>query len=336
MNTRIQTLRGALAASSLCLFGMTPALAGNPVSAGFDYVVRERFALPPLGTGLGAEAGELYTNPIPAPETENAFIQPATWTVDFDACVSTGAIAEYRWTVDGNFPVTETGCADFTFEFDTLGAHLVSLTVVDALMNEATTPLQIDVQDFLIVVLGDSVASGEGVPDVPIAQLDIDAADGAQSDFDAVQISADSASAALQQAIEDLAQQQLDVDAVFGFQQGYLDAIAADDACSGFEECLSTAAMLVAAATAFVQGLDDLGLFGIDIDDLTSISNALEGLITAATTIRDDAQSASDAAQAILASAESHLDAALAALEPTWRNRRCHRSALSGSVQAAR
>ncbi|MFP8881363.1 MAG: hypothetical protein VCE43_18935 [Myxococcota bacterium] len=333
MNGRLQNVLGALAASGLCLFGMTPALAGNPVSAGFDYVVRERFALPPLGTGLGAEAGVLYTNPIPAPETENAFIQPATWTVDFDACVSMGAIAEYRWTVDGNFAGTETGCADFTFEFDILGAHLVSLTVVDAQMNEATTPLQIDVQDFLIVVLGDSVASGEGVPDVPIAQLDIDAADGAQSDFDVAQISADSASAALQQAIEDVA----DVDAVFGLQQGYLDAIAADDACSGIAECISTAAMLVAAATAFVQGLDDLGLFGIDIeDDPTSISNALEGLITAAMTIRDDAQSASDAAQAILASAESDLDAALAALEPTWRNRRCHRSALSGSVQAAR
>lgn len=316
MSAKLRNVLGALAASGMCFFGTTPALAGNPVSASFDYVVRERFALPPLGTGLGAEAGELYTNPLPATGSENAFIQPATWAVDFDACASTGTIAEYRWTIDGDLVATEAGCADFSFAFGALGAHGVSLTVVDSLMNEATTPLQIDIQDFLIVALGDSVASGEGVPDVPIAQLDIDAADAFQSAFDAAEISADSASETLQLAILDLVTVQSDVSDVLQLQQDYLDAIAANDSCS-LPECIGTAAQLAVATSDFLQGLGDLGLFDLDIDDAMSVSDALNGLITAATTTRDDAQSASDAAEALVVTAELDLEGALAALEPT-------------------
>ncbi len=335
MSAKLRNVLGALAASGMCCFGTTPARAGNPVSASFDYVVRERFALPPLGTGLGAEAGELYTDPLPAAGSEKAFIQPATWAVDFDACASTGAIVEYRWTIDGDLVASEAGCADFSFAFGALGAHGVSLTAVDSLMNEATTTLQIDIQDFLIVALGDSVASGEGVPDVPIAQLDIDAADAFQSAFDAAEISADSASETLQLAILDLAGVQSDVSDVLQLQQDYLDAVAAHASCS-LLECIGTAAQLAVATSDFLQGLGDLGLFDLDLADMASISDALNGLITAATTTRDDAQSASDAAEALVVTAELDLEGALAALEPTWRNRRCHRSALSGPVQAAR
>lgn len=335
MSASLRSVFGSVAAIGLCLFGMTPAFGGVPVSAGFDYVVRERFALPPLGTGLGARAGELYTDPVPAVGSERAFIQPATWFVDFDACASTGGIAEYRWTVDGEFAAAEAGCADFSFGFDVLGVHRVSLSVVDSLMNEATTALQIDIRDYLIVALGDSVASGEGVPDVPIAQFDIDAANAAQNDFDAAERVADSASETLEISILDLAQVESDVSDLLRLQQDYLDAIAANDDCSALD-CIDTALLLTAATTEFPQGLDDLSLFGLDIDDLTSISNALSGLIAAATTSRDDAQSASDTAEQAVVTAESDLERALAALEPVWRNRRCHRSSLSGPVQAAR
>lgn len=338
MSVSIRSLTVAGAAACLLLFPSAASRAGVPPTAAFDYSVKERFALPPLGTGLGAEAGEIYTDPVPALGMENAFIDPAAFEVDFDACGSMGLIDQYHWNIDGNPAGTETGCADFSFAFTTLGMHTVSLTVVDSLQNEGTTARAIDVRDWLIVALGDSVASGEGVPDLPIGQQALDLAGSAQMSFDDAQSTADAALLTLQDAIGDLAQLQADVNAALALQQEFVDAIDANDSCGNPIECLATAAALVTATDDFVQALADLGLDitdPVELADPFNISATLDGLIATAIMRRDAAQSASDSAQALLAVAQADLDGALAALEPTWRNRRCHRSALSGQVQAA-
>ena len=70
------------------------------------------------------------------------------------------------------------------------GSFSVSLTVVDAGVGQANTTADVAVQDWLIVSLGDSYASGEGAPDVLIAQVDIDAANVAQGDLDLAEAAA--------------------------------------------------------------------------------------------------------------------------------------------------
>jgi hypothetical protein len=189
------------------------------------------------------------------------------------------------------------------------------------------------------VALGDSYASGEGAPDLPIGQLDLDAADAAQAAFVDAQSDASDALVLLQNAMGSIAQLQSEVGAVLTLHQEFLDAVAAEASCGDPLDCFAAAAALITATANLVQGLADLGLDitdPLELADAFTVSSALDGLSAAATMLRDDAQNASDTAQGLLADAQSDLDGALAALEPTWRNRRCHRSALSGQVQAAK
>jgi hypothetical protein len=90
------------------------------------------------------------------------------WTVELSvaepACAG-GAVI--RWAVDGN-PVEPKRVADCRFEhsFPAEGSYAVRIDIALAGRRLSETQ-QVVVQDWLIVSLGDSVASGEAVPDVP-------------------------------------------------------------------------------------------------------------------------------------------------------------------------
>lgn len=82
-----------------------------------------------------------------------------------DACAAAGA---FEWRIDET-PVTPSrlGTCEFSLPVAT-GAHSVSLTVrIGDTTYSATREVQLD--DLLIVSIGDSVASAEGNPDVPAA-----------------------------------------------------------------------------------------------------------------------------------------------------------------------
>ena len=73
----------------------------------------------------------------------------------------------YRWQWNGNnsgFKKSCTGVLDFPKE----GIHFVTLTARYADNTEETWQLPVEVKDFLVVVIGDSSASGEGSPDIKL------------------------------------------------------------------------------------------------------------------------------------------------------------------------
>ena len=154
------------------LYVLPNALPVDPVTADFDWTMPDRLLLEDDDGPVifDHNDGEIYL----APGVE---IDPvAGWRVDFDACASVDAarIDSYLWTIDGGALglVEATACDEFSFYFPDEGEYEVSLTVVDEPTLESSTVVHtVDVRDFLIVSIGDSVASGEGNPDIPSSCL---------------------------------------------------------------------------------------------------------------------------------------------------------------------
>lgn len=324
---------GATAAHAIGVLGFV--LAGEPalaqsVSASFDYAVPERFAIPALvGGGAAPDAGEVYTS---------APISPAAWTVDFDACASTGPIVAYEWRIDGQLADSVTACDGFSHAFPAEGTYDVSLSVRDAGSGADTVSIQVVVEDWLIVALGDSYGSGEGVPDVPVPQSQLDLAHAKQTAQNSAQAARD---AAVQSYLTSLSQYQATVaqlDAALAAQTAYLNALAARDATCPLPvvACAQANAALVAATANFVAALADIGLSNLDVVQTTSIRTAISNLRALATAALDLARGARDAAEAALQAARNEAEAALAALTPVWQNQRCHRSSKSWQVETAK
>lgn len=92
-------------------------------------------------------------------------LNPGAFSVRFDACASLAATT-YSWSI-GSSPLGTSGsCAGFTAELPQ-GTQRVTLTVTGANgALSAAVAHDVRVKDFLIVSIGDSVASGEGNPEV--------------------------------------------------------------------------------------------------------------------------------------------------------------------------
>jgi len=105
--------------------------------------------------------------PVPVVTPNAAYIHSPQRLVQFDACPTPSGrptpAAAYAWRIDA-LPPVQAGCR-YDYTFSTLGRHRVGLTVTAA-DAAAVTVQTIDLTDYLIVSLGDSYASGEGVPDV--------------------------------------------------------------------------------------------------------------------------------------------------------------------------
>ena len=127
--------------------------------AKFDWSMPARFGKDSDGGGL-----------IDYFETLEA-ASPSTWPVHLNACGSVapgGLIAEYLWTIDGVEQGAQSSCNGFTYGFPAEGAYQVQLTVTSRAGEQVAKSMEVVVQDWLIVSLGDSYASGQGVPDIPI------------------------------------------------------------------------------------------------------------------------------------------------------------------------
>jgi len=105
--------------------------------------------------------------PVPVVTPTADYIHSLQRLVHFDACPSPSGQgapnAAHAWRVDAAPPV-QAGCR-YDHTFASLGPHRVELTVTTG-GAAAVTVQTIDLRDHLIVSLGDSYASGEGVPDV--------------------------------------------------------------------------------------------------------------------------------------------------------------------------
>lgn len=138
------------------------------LTAVFDWSMPDRLGQDDNRDGLM----DYYTTSI----SDNLPEQPLVmerWRVDFDACDSVPgnrAIAQYLWKIDGNEQRAVVKCDGFSYDqFPGEGTYEVTLTVVDADGREASQVATVVVQDWLILSFGDSYASGEGVPDIPLA-----------------------------------------------------------------------------------------------------------------------------------------------------------------------
>ena len=113
-----------------------------------------------LDAFVSSSESELAKNP-------NAVL-PETWRVDFDACDSTGATA-FEWHEadrnDVHFHIGDKACKAWG-EFPEENDYNVVLTTRGPGGSDSII-LPVRVQDFLIVSIGDSYGSGEGVPDRP-------------------------------------------------------------------------------------------------------------------------------------------------------------------------
>ena len=98
-------------------------------------------------------------------------VSPPGWTVHLNACGSTvpgASISEYIWTIDSVQQDAQSSCDGFSYRFPSEGTYQVTLTVESGAGETATLTSELIVQDWLIVSLGDSYASGQGVPEIPI------------------------------------------------------------------------------------------------------------------------------------------------------------------------
>jgi hypothetical protein len=123
--------------------------------AAFTWRMEDRF---------GSSRADFAPVPVVTPTAE--YIHAPQRLVHFDACPASGQSApgaSYVWRIDGAAPV-EAGCR-YDYTFAALGTHRVELTVMTG-GAAAVTGQTIVLRDHLIVSLGDSYASGEGVPDV--------------------------------------------------------------------------------------------------------------------------------------------------------------------------
>jgi len=157
---RRSLIAAMIVAGMLAGLGIPPAASAADVSAQFDWVMPER-------THWNNEYGSVD---VSAPS--RAYLSPTSWPVTLDACASGGAPIAMRFdiqlpdrveTIDR--PWTSASCTvDFTFPH--LGYFPTTLTVRSIFGETSVSSKTVIVRDFLVVSMGDSLASGEGNPDV--------------------------------------------------------------------------------------------------------------------------------------------------------------------------
>ena len=103
--------------------------------------------------------------PVPRYDPDALMIPADGWAVALDACdVTDATIQRYAWRVDGESVGSTTECR-FVHRFPDEGVYQVELRLTDVTGDTANVRRRVTVQDWLIVGLGDSFASGEGNPD---------------------------------------------------------------------------------------------------------------------------------------------------------------------------
>jgi hypothetical protein len=127
-----------------------------PTSLSFTWAMQSRFGRDPQGSTLYPSGIPLYPSDI----------NPATFQVNFDACASKGSATTFIWRFADGAKDTRKDC----HESHKLrrGSQTVTVAGFAATGNWTGSYSQsVDPHDLLIVSIGDSIASGEGNPDIP-------------------------------------------------------------------------------------------------------------------------------------------------------------------------
>ncbi len=136
----------------------------QPPANGFNWSVPARYGLDGNGDGLV----DTYWR-ADSIDYDPPYIYPDSWRMDFYGCqtsedeLGTGTNT-YQWDVNGT--ITTAGCF-FNTTFPAQGTYPVTLTVTHEDGTSSVFPQEVYIKDYLIVAIGDSLASGEGNPDVP-------------------------------------------------------------------------------------------------------------------------------------------------------------------------
>ena len=292
-----------------------PATAAAPV-ASFDWTMPDRFGPDRNGDGI-VDYVDGATDATTGYEAT-----PDSWHVGLDACASTpGGTATYEWTVldqpNPASPITVQGgpgCGDFSMDVPEEGTYRVELVVTSN--GERSTPVRRDVvvQDWLIVSMGDSYGSGEGAPDIPLDQTELAEAQAAWEAHDAAVERLTTLQASLVPVQDAIARWQDAVD-----RAAYFCDPTREDADAA--KCAQALADIAIESVFVVAELVRLGATVV-IETIGDAINALGTLVNLAV-------------QAVEAAFQI-ADSVTGKLAATWQAERCHRSANSGSAQAAR
>lgn len=138
--------------------------------ARFDWTVPPHFGSDDFALSYDPQTGETTLNPgsdgLIDYRYDAAYVRPASWRVNLDASSSYGggsSITQFQWEIAGAVSVTDQSL--FPFDFPAEGTFPVSLTITTADGQSNSITQDVVVKDYLIVSIGDSVASGEGNPD---------------------------------------------------------------------------------------------------------------------------------------------------------------------------
>ena len=287
--------------------------ADGPV-ASFGWSLPDRFGLDENGDGLTDYVDGTTDHPGPVQ------VNPSSWHVDLDGCGSTDG-ADLTWRVidqrDAAHPLTVTrggeGCDDFDLEVPEEGTYRVALTATKDGASTTTT-LPVVVQDWLIVSLGDSYGSGEGVPDVEIPQDEYAEFLAAWRDFDTkvrrvTTIESDLAPLRRQMELWQRYVDQYDAHCLPG------------KADWGPIECAEVLGYIADRTRTTIQEAVKLGITVVH-ETLTDVAHAVDAFI-------EGVKQTAEAARQVVETFAGKYAA-------TWQDKRCHRSAYAGSAQAAK
>jgi hypothetical protein len=233
------------------------------VSASFDWRVPDRYTENGMiGVGLPVTQSDA-TMRILNPEGTFGGVAPTGWPADFNACASQGFIVRYLWKVNGTLANDVTTCGPTRIQFPREGLYRVELTVIDTFGGQTTTAQDVNIQDWLIIGVGDSYASGEGNPNVAATPSDIASLETLRLFAVAAQdqLLAAVADAAIAQANVDAAKRDLDaaradynalLNASFVFAQATADLAAKQLAATNATAAVTSATAAVGAAAAKV------------------------------------------------------------------------------------
>jgi hypothetical protein len=259
-----------VAAATLILGLGIPMLAAaqSGLVPSFDWSVPDRFTangmkgvkLPFAGVGASQTNANMR---ILNPERAFGSVSPAGWPAAVNACASTGPIASYIWVVDGHQVAQSANCKGTTLRFPREGRYRVELTVVSSSGATATLAQDVNIQDWLIIGLGDSYGSGEGNPNIevkPQKYVDLNVALAVLEDASEVLAAAQARLAAAQADVTAakaaLAAARADYAGLYAAFQAFLDSLeelaAAQAALISANAALAAATAQVTAATALV------------------------------------------------------------------------------------
>jgi len=141
-----------------------PAPAAIDSTAPFDWSMPPRLLENEEASARVGDVDGEPGSPVPQYDPDARMVPSDGWTVVLDACDVTPAnVTEHEWFVDGASVGTTPDC-EFAHDFPDEGVYEVTLRITDDTGDSAEVEQSVTVQDWLIVALGDSYASGEGNP----------------------------------------------------------------------------------------------------------------------------------------------------------------------------